>query len=333
MNGDEQRPYGRRAFLGLMAGGLSSLALGRARRAGARAGHLGLLAAARQSSAGRRLADLHDLRLDADLRRARLAARDHRARRRPVQLTYAQLRALPRAEQVSNFHCVTGWSVPNVRWAGVRFDDLLATRRAAPGRRPRSASSRSRSRTTTRLTLDQARLPNVMLAYELDGQPLSRPHGSSGARRDPGDVRLQGRQVADEDGARRPAADRLLGTASATTRTPGSGGRTAMAREPAACRGSARTERAVHWVHATAFLILLGSGLCLYLPSLAEAVSRRPLLKSIHIYTARRLDRGAGAGRPRRRPPRARPRTLARSTASTPTTSRGSRGRRPRRAG
>jgi formate dehydrogenase subunit gamma len=39
-------------------------------------------------------------------------------------------------------------------------------------------------------------------------------------------------------------------------------------------------------VHATAFLILLGSGLCLYLPSLAEVVSRRPLVKGIHIYTA-----------------------------------------------
>jgi formate dehydrogenase subunit gamma len=47
-----------------------------------------------------------------------------------------------------------------------------------------------------------------------------------------------------------------------------------------------RTERAVHWVHAAAFVILLGSGLCLYLPSLAEAVGRRPLVKSIHIYTA-----------------------------------------------
>ena len=47
-----------------------------------------------------------------------------------------------------------------------------------------------------------------------------------------------------------------------------------------------RTERAAHWVHATAFCILLGSGLCLYLPSLSEAVSRRPLLKDIHIYTA-----------------------------------------------
>ena len=47
-----------------------------------------------------------------------------------------------------------------------------------------------------------------------------------------------------------------------------------------------RTERAVHWVYAAAFVVLLGSGLCLYLPSLAEAVGRRPLLKTIHVYTA-----------------------------------------------
>jgi formate dehydrogenase subunit gamma len=47
-----------------------------------------------------------------------------------------------------------------------------------------------------------------------------------------------------------------------------------------------RTERTVHWVHAIAFCVLLGSGPCLSLPSLAEAVNRRPLLKEIHIYTA-----------------------------------------------
>ena len=46
------------------------------------------------------------------------------------------------------------------------------------------------------------------------------------------------------------------------------------------------TERAVHWIYAAAFVVLLGSGLCLYLPSLAEAVGRRPLLKTIHVYTA-----------------------------------------------
>ena len=47
-----------------------------------------------------------------------------------------------------------------------------------------------------------------------------------------------------------------------------------------------RTERALHWVHATALVILLASGLCLYLPALAEAVGRRPLFKAIHVYTA-----------------------------------------------
>ena len=46
-----------------------------------------------------------------------------------------------------------------------------------------------------------------------------------------------------------------------------------------------RTERAVHWVHASAFVVLLGSGLCLYLPSLAEA---RPLPRAhaLHFVSA-----------------------------------------------
>jgi formate dehydrogenase subunit gamma len=47
-----------------------------------------------------------------------------------------------------------------------------------------------------------------------------------------------------------------------------------------------RTERTLHWVHATAFLALLGSGLVLYVPSLSERVARRPLVKDVHVYTA-----------------------------------------------
>jgi len=71
----------------------------------------------------------------------------------------------------------------------------------------------------------------------------------------------------------------------ATTATPGSGARTALA-EPHYLRRFSRTERALHWVHASAFLVLLGSGLVLYLPRLSELVSRRPLVKAVHIYTA-----------------------------------------------
>jgi len=55
---------------------------------------------------------------------------------------------------------------------------------------------------------------------------------------------------------------------------------------PRRLRRFSRTERTVHWVHAAAFVVLLVSGLCLYLPSLAELTGRRPILKTIHVYTA-----------------------------------------------
>lgn len=45
------------------------------------------------------------------------------------------------------------------------------------------------------------------------------------------------------------------------------------------------TERLLHWVHAGAFFVLLGSGLILYLPALSTAVGRRPLIKDIHFWT------------------------------------------------
>ena len=46
-----------------------------------------------------------------------------------------------------------------------------------------------------------------------------------------------------------------------------------------------RTERTLHWVHAAAFFVLLGSGLVLYLPSLSALVGRRPFVKDVHFDT------------------------------------------------
>ncbi len=46
------------------------------------------------------------------------------------------------------------------------------------------------------------------------------------------------------------------------------------------------TERAVHWVHASAFFGLLATGLVLYVPRLSILVGRRPLVKNLHVYTA-----------------------------------------------
>ncbi|HVC87814.1 MAG TPA: molybdopterin-dependent oxidoreductase [Gaiellaceae bacterium] len=177
MSSREARPYGRRAFLGLMAGGLSSLLwAGPASRvlSPVTSGFSQLLGnllpvggwRIYTISGSMPLFDEASWRLEID-----------GLVRRPLALTYADLRALPRAEQVSNFHCVTGWSVANVRWGGVRFRDLLALVQPLPAAKAIRFVSLEDPYDDS-LALGQALLPDVMLAYDMDGSPLSRPHGA-----------------------------------------------------------------------------------------------------------------------------------------------------------
>lgn len=44
-----------------------------------------------------------------------------------------------------------------------------------------------------------------------------------------------------------------------------------------------RTERVLHWTNATLFLILLATGMTLYIGPLSSAVGRRVLVKDIHV--------------------------------------------------
>jgi DMSO/TMAO reductase YedYZ molybdopterin-dependent catalytic subunit len=96
---------------------------------------------------------------------------------KPTTLTYAELRALPRTSQIRNFHCVTGWSVSNVHWTGVRLSDLLD--RVSPQFSARGVQFTSAEVPyVDSLTLDQAKLHDVLLAYEMNGMPLPREHGA-----------------------------------------------------------------------------------------------------------------------------------------------------------
>jgi DMSO/TMAO reductase YedYZ molybdopterin-dependent catalytic subunit len=169
--------YGRRAFLVVVAGGLSSLAW-----ATKASGVLSPVTSSFSQLIGNLLPvggwriytisgsmpvfDPSSWRLEID-----------GLVRRKISLDYEALMRLPRAEQVSTFHCVTGWTVHDVRWAGVRFRDLLALADPLPAATAIRFVSMEVPYTDS-LTLEQARLPDVMLAYELDGKPLSRPHGA-----------------------------------------------------------------------------------------------------------------------------------------------------------
>jgi DMSO/TMAO reductase YedYZ molybdopterin-dependent catalytic subunit len=95
----------------------------------------------------------------------------------PISLDYHDLLSLPKAEQVSTFHCVTGWTVNNVHWGGVRLNDVLAL--AKPHATAHALEFVSAEVPyIDYLTMQQAGLHNVMLAYEMDEVPLPREHGA-----------------------------------------------------------------------------------------------------------------------------------------------------------
>jgi DMSO/TMAO reductase YedYZ molybdopterin-dependent catalytic subunit len=94
-----------------------------------------------------------------------------------ASIDYKQLLDLPKVEQVSTFHCVTGWSVKNVHWGGVRLNDVLSLVKAKPGVHALEFVSAEQPYVDS-LTTQQAGLHDVMLAYEQDGRPLQREHGA-----------------------------------------------------------------------------------------------------------------------------------------------------------
>jgi DMSO/TMAO reductase YedYZ molybdopterin-dependent catalytic subunit len=94
-----------------------------------------------------------------------------------LTLRYDDLLALPRAEQVSTFHCVTGWTVKNVHWAGVRLADVFDRVKPTPEANAVQFVSMEKPYVDY-LTMQQTLLHDVMLAYEMDGKPLAREHGA-----------------------------------------------------------------------------------------------------------------------------------------------------------
>ena len=172
-----QRPYGRRAFLGLLAGGLSAFAWAPAasRVFSPVTSAFSQLAGDLVPVGGWRIYTISGSMPLFDPKSWRLEIGG--LVRSPRSLTYSELRALPRAEQVTTFHCVTGWTVKNVQWAGVRFRHLLDLVEPLPTAHALRFVSAEQPYDDS-LTLEQALLPDVMLAYELDRQPLSRPHGA-----------------------------------------------------------------------------------------------------------------------------------------------------------
>lgn len=173
------RPYGRRTFLTLVAGGLTSLVWGPAAWGVARDVLLPVAGVLPPPLAGlvRSGWRIYSVTSIPSVDRSTWKLTIDGLVEQPVELSYSDLQALPRAEQITDFHCVTGWSVSGVRWTGVRFRDLLSVARPLPTAKALGFFSADGAYSDS-LTTDQAYFADAMLAYEMDEEPLTRPHGA-----------------------------------------------------------------------------------------------------------------------------------------------------------
>jgi DMSO/TMAO reductase YedYZ molybdopterin-dependent catalytic subunit len=103
-----------------------------------------------------------DLRIEGEVREAK-------------RLTYQELRALPSVIDVSDFHCVTTWSMFDAAWEGVRFSDVSDL--VGPTERARFVTIGCDGGYTTSLPIDDMMRPDVLLAWGMNGKELSPEHG------------------------------------------------------------------------------------------------------------------------------------------------------------
>ena len=119
------KPYGRRAFLALLAGGATSFLWAGRRATSSRPSPRRSRSSSGTSSRSAAGGSTPSPARCRSSIRAATRSRSTASSASRARFTYEELLALPRAHQVSTFHCVTGWTVRNVHWSGVRFSHVL----------------------------------------------------------------------------------------------------------------------------------------------------------------------------------------------------------------
>ncbi|HSP34969.1 MAG TPA: molybdopterin-dependent oxidoreductase [Thermoanaerobaculia bacterium] len=95
---------------------------------------------------------------------------------KPVELTLADIKSMPRRDEITEFRCIEGWSTIN-KWTGVRFADLME--RFPPAERMQYVAMETPDRGYyVGLDMQSAMHPQTLLAYELNDEPLTMEHGA-----------------------------------------------------------------------------------------------------------------------------------------------------------
>jgi DMSO/TMAO reductase YedYZ molybdopterin-dependent catalytic subunit len=93
----------------------------------------------------------------------------------PTELTFAQLLDLSQTEQRCDVHCVTGWTVFDSLWIGVRVSALAKLAKVNDS--ARHVIFEAAAGYTANVPIREALKPNVIVAHRFHGRPIPRPHG------------------------------------------------------------------------------------------------------------------------------------------------------------
>jgi len=95
----------------------------------------------------------------------------------PQTWTYDELLRLPQVEVEHDIHCVTRWSRLGCRWRGAALTTVAALVSPTPAARFVQFIAYSQRQHDSSLPLHVCLHEGVLLAWEMDGQPLGVPHG------------------------------------------------------------------------------------------------------------------------------------------------------------
>lgn len=94
---------------------------------------------------------------------------------KPLEFSWEEFLKLPQAEVVADFHCVTRWSVSELRWEGVLARTIIELCRPKAG--VEWVMAYGREGYSTNVPYDYFARDDTILAHRLNGKPLAPQHG------------------------------------------------------------------------------------------------------------------------------------------------------------
>jgi DMSO/TMAO reductase YedYZ molybdopterin-dependent catalytic subunit len=92
-------------------------------------------------------------------------------------ITLDQIKALPKIEEITQFKCIEGWNFI-MKWGGAKFSDFAAAHASNQIQKPWIALETPDAEYYVGLDRASAMHPQTLLAYEMNGEPLTNEHGA-----------------------------------------------------------------------------------------------------------------------------------------------------------